>query len=645
MVAGVSYQGTILWVDLSKGTVEGRSFPDALQRDYLGGRALAARLLYDLVPPRADPLGPENVIVVATGPITGTLAPASGRFTVAAVSPKTGLVGHANSGGHFGPEMKLAGFDALVITGCSPEPVYLYLEDGRAQLLPAGHLWGQGLFRTWELLEERHGPDVRYLGIGPAGENQVLVSAVMNDGWDAQARPGLGAVWGAKKLKCIAARGSGKVRVADPERFLEAVRDACGKIMADRTYPDFSRYGTSILVDIAQASGGLSTRNAQEGVFEHYEGISSRRLHAGYTVAKKACWCCPLHCKNFVEVRTGPHRMRGGGPEYETLVCLGSRVGLGDLEAILYANHLCNDLGLDTISAGTAISFLMEASQRDLIPDRLPWGDAAVVIDLLRKMAYREGLGELAGQGVARLARAIPGSEEFALEVKGLELPAFDVRTGKGFGLSEATANRGGDHLTALPNFELLGMSEQEGVRWFGNPYCVDPYTERGKVPMVVWHEYFAMLCDSAEICKYTTFATYALLPEDLARFVTLATGEERTATDLLHLAERAYNLERLLNIRRGMLPARDDRLPRRYTHHPLPRGPARGQVVHLETMLPEYYRAHGWDVRGVPLPATLRRLGLEREASEVLGLGLEGTGAPGAGTGEGTGGGHGCCG
>jgi len=621
-VAGVSYQGTILWVDLSRGTVEGRTFSESLQRAYLGGRALAARLLYDLVPPQADPLGPENVVVVATGPITGTLAPASGRFTVAAVSPKTGLIGYANSGGHFGPEMKLAGFDALVITGSSPEPVYLYLSDGRAALLPAREMWGQGLFRTWAMLEERHGPGVHYLGIGPAGENQVLVSAVMNDGWDAQARPALGAVWGAKKLKCIAAHGTGKVKVADPEGFLDAVRDAYRKIMADKTYPDFSKYGTSILVDIAQASGGLSTRNAQEGVFEHYDRISSRRVHADHTVGKKACWGCPLHCKNYVEVRSGPYRMRGGGPEYETLVCLGSRVGLGDLGAILYANHICNDLGLDTISAGTAISFLMEASQRELIPERLPWGDAQLVIDLLKKMAYREGLGELAGQGVARLRQAIAGSDEFALEVKGLELPAFDVRTGKGFGLSEATANRGGDHLTALPNFELLGMSEQEGEHWFGNPYCVDPYTERGKVPMVLWHEYFAMLCDSAEICKYTTFATYALLPRDLARFITLATGEERTEAELMYLAERAYNLERLFNIRRGMVPARDDRLPRRYTRDPLPHGPARGQVVHLETMLPEYYRAHGWDQRGVPLPETLRRLGLDKEAAQALGGG-----------------------
>jgi len=615
------YQNSILYVDLTQGKTWQEDFPSQWRRKFLGGRGLAVRLLADLVPPEADPLSPQNALIFATGPLTGTMAPSAGRYTVEAVSPRTGLVGYSNAGGHFGPEIKYAGHDALVILGKAPQLSYILIEDDEVEIREASFLKGKGVFETVRLLQEEHGGDSQVACIGPAGENLVLYAAIVNDLWDVQGRPGLGAVMGSKNLKAVVVKGSRDVEVRRGQEFFSKVLECYQKIRADKTYPDFSKYGTSLITDIAQASGGLSTRNAQQGIFELYENISSHRLHQKHTLRKKACFGCILHCKNYVKVDNPRYAFRGGGPEYESIVTLGSRVGVGDLDVILKANDLANDFGLDTISAGTSIAFLMECSQRGLIPERLEWGDGELVLELLRKIAYREDIGDFLAQGVKRMSEEIPGSEHFALHVKGLEFPAFDPRTGKGFALGEAVANRGGDHLSHLPNFELFGMTPEEGIEWFGNPYCVDPYTERGKVPMVLWHEYFAVICDSAEICKYTTFATYALLPKDLAELISYDTGEEWSEEELMEIGERVANLERLFNLARGMDP-REDTLPARFLSEPLKEGPAKGIVVKLEEMLPEYYRQHGWDERGYPKKETLERLDLRLpkslETSEV---------------------------
>ncbi len=607
----MSYQGKVLWVDLGSKEIKATSLPTDWRKDYLGGRALGVKILNDFLPPFVSPFSKDNLLIISTGPLTGTLAPASGRCTIESISPLTGLIGYSNSGGHFGPEFKRAGYDVLIIRGISSDPVYLYIEDDSVKLLSARYLWGKGLLETNRIIKETHGEGVKILGIGPAGENSVLYACVLNGEWDAAGRTGLGAVFGSKGLKAIVVKGSQDIRIRNPRSFFKKVVEAHQKIKSDRTYPDFSRFGTSMLVDIAQASGGLSSYNAQKGVFDGFENISSVSLHLKHYKNKKACWVCPLNCKNYVKVENPLYAMEGGGPEYETLVCLGSRVGVRDLEKIIYANYLCNDLGLDTISAGTSIAFLMEASQNGLIEEKLPWGDGDLVIELLRKTAFREGLGDFLADGVRRMKEKIPFSDSFALEVKGLELPAFDVRTGKGFALSEATANRGGDHLTALPNFELLSMEPRKGMEWFGNEECVDPYTEKGKVPMVLWHEYFSVIADSASVCKYTTFATYALLLRDIAELISYTTGEEVAESELFFIAERAFNLERLFNLKRGMNPQEDDQLPRRFIEEPLNEGPASGSTVHLKVMLDEYYKAHGWDENGVPTPETLRRLGL----------------------------------
>ncbi len=603
-------------MDLGQGTWRKARLPEEWKAGYLGGRGFASRALYELADVGADPLSPENVLTLATGPLDGTLSPSSGRFTVGCRSPLTGLLGDANAGGHFAPELKYAGYDAILIRSKAKSPAYLFIDDSHVELKDASHLWGRGVFEAITLLERQHGKDVKVIAIGQAGERLVPYASIMAAGHNAAGRTGVGAVMGSKNLKAIAVRGTGDIVVADDEGFLDKVRECHRKLMADPTYESFSEYGTLTLVSIAQAAGGLSTRNAQAGLFEQYENISGNVYQDRYKLASKACFSCILHCKNYARVTDPPYECENMGPEYETMVTLGSRVGVGSLPAILKANQVANDYGIDTISAGTSIAFLMECSERGLIDEKYEWGDADFVIDCLHKIARREGLGDFLAKGVRAMSAEIPGSEGFALHVKGLELPAFDVRTGKGFALGEAVASRGGDHLRALPNFELLSKSKDEGVRRFGTPDCVNPYIEDGKVKMVVWHEDYGAVCDSAEMCKYCTFQTYAIMPQDVADLLTCATGRRYSEEDLLRVGERIVNMERLFNLRCGMTP-REDTLPRRFLQEGLPEGPARGVTVDLAKMLPGYYAARGWTKDGVPTREKLDALCIEGKGVE----------------------------
>lgn len=607
----MAYANRILTIDLSRDRFAVSPTPRLLKRDYLGGRGFTTRLLYELVDDGIDPLSPDNVLVFAVGPLSGTPSPSSGRYTVGFKSPLTGILGDSNSGGHFGPELKAAGYDAVVLKGRAPHLVYIFIDDDVVEIRDARDLAGKGIFETQRILRERHGKDIRMASIGPAGENMVLYANIMNDDHDACGRTGGGAVMGSKNLKCIAVRGSRDIEIADPERFLAKVLECHRKLIADKTYADFSEYGTLILVDIAQAGGGLSTRNGQAGLFEGYEKISCNAYHSGYQVASKACFSCILHCKNYAVVKNERYACEGCGPEYEGMVTLGSRVGVDDLDKILRANYLCNDYGIDVISAGTCIAFLMECHQKGLICEEFEWGDGDLVLECLDKIARREGIGDFLAQGVREMCRQIPESRDFALEVKGLEMPAFDVRTGKGFGLGEAVASRGGDHLRALPNFELLSYSPEDGIKWFNSPDCVNPYTEKGKPRMVLWHENYSALVDSSEMCKYCTFATYAIMPQDIAELLTYAEGREYTLDEVMRIGERIVNVERLFNLRCG-LTYDQDRLPKRFTSEALAEGPAKGVTVDLAAMLPAYYAGRGWDERGVPTPEKLLELGID---------------------------------
>ena len=617
------YRGQILIVDLDQSSIQKKALDKLYIKEFLGGRGWAIKYLYDNLEAKIDPLSPENILIISLGPLTGTLAPSSARYTIASKSPLTGGIGYANSGGHFAPELAYAGYDAIFIHGRAKTPVYLYINDDEVEIRTANHLWGKDTWETNDLLKEEHGNNFQVLCIGQGGENLVKYAAIINNLSRAAARTGMGAVMGSKNLKAIAVKGSGAVRVAHPKEFDDLIDVTLRKIYDDPAYPSLSYYGTVFLVDLAYINGGLATRNNQTGIFENYESISAETFDDKFRVKSESCFACPIHCGKYSRVKNGKYSgTKGGSPEYETIVCFGSKCGIGNLSAIIKANELANRYGLDTISLGDSIAFVMEAFQRGLLKKEdtdgieVVWGNEEALISLITKVAFREGFGNILAEGTKRLAKRIgPESEKFALHIKGMEPPAYDIRTAKAFGLGWATATRGADHLAALPNFELLGYEPEKGLEWFGSKESVDPYSWKGKPNMVFWHENFGAVVDSTEMCKYTCFSAYAVKPEDMSKFLSHATGIELTTESLLQIGERIYNLERLFNLREG-IGKEEDRLPYRFTDEPLPEGPAKGNFVELDKMLPEYYRLRNWDSdTGLPKAELLKRLNLLEEA------------------------------
>lgn len=622
------YRGKTIVVDLTKQSFLVKETDPLLIENYLGGRGWAIKYLYDNLSQGIDPLSPENILIVSLGPLTGTFAPSTARYTVAAKSPLTGGIGYANSGGHFAPELAYAGYDAIFLHGKSERPVFLYIEDDKIELRDASHLWGKDTWETDAILKSELSENFQVLCIGQGGENLVKYAALMNNLSRAAARTGLGAVMGSKNLKAIAVRGTGAVEIAKPLEFHDFVDETLKKIYDDPAFPSLSYYGTTFLVDLAYISGGLATRNNQSGIFDQYENISAETFDELYRIKSESCFACPIHCGKYSKVKTGKYAgTKGGSPEYETVVCLGSKCGIGDLGAILKANELANKFGLDTISLGDTIAFAMEAYEKGILSSKdtdgleLIWGNDDALIELIEKIAFREGIGNDLAEGTKRFSEKInAGSEEFALHIKGMEPPAYDVRTAKAFGLGWATATRGADHLAALPNFELLGYEPEKGLEWFGSEKAVDPHSHEGKPRMVVWHENFGAIVDSAEMCKYTCFSAYAVRPEDMAIFLSLTTGKNISSDELLLIGERIYNLERLFNLREG-IGKDEDNLPKRFTEEPLSEGPAKGQYVELDKMLPKYYELRGWDFEtGLPKESLLRKLGL-LESAEIFNL------------------------
>jgi len=618
------YRGKIIEVNLTEETIKVKKLDPSIVELYIGGRGFAIYYLIEHLKPKIDPLGEENILVISTGPLTGTLAPSSARYTIATKSPLTGVIGYANSGGHFAPELKYAGYDAIIIKGKAKSPKYLLIQDEKVSIEDASHLWGKDTWETDKILKsEYESSNLQILSIGQAGENKVLYAAIMNNLSRAAARTGVGAVMGSKNLKAIAVSGSGFVEVHSPEEFIEFTNKTLEKIYDDPAYPSLSDYGTSFLVDLAYLGGGLATNNNQFGVFDGYDGISAETFYEKYKVKSDSCFACPIHCGKYSRVEEGKYAgIEGGSPEYESIVCLGSKCGIGDLATIIYANDLCNRYGLDTISLGDTVAFAMEAYEKGVLTKKdtegidLTWGNQDALIELIHKIAKREGFGDILADGTKIASEKInKGSEEYALHIKGMEPPAYDVRTAKAFGLGWATANRGADHLSALPNFELLGYPKEKGIEWFGSEKAVDPYAWESKARMTVWHENFGAVVDSAEMCKYTCFSAYAVKPDDMTKFLSYATGMELTEEKIMEIGERIYNLERLFNEREGKAK-NSDYLPKRFTEEPLPSGPAKGQVVELDKMLKEYYEIRGW-VNGAPKKEKLKELGIEQFATK----------------------------
>lgn len=594
--------GRLLRVNLSAGKIGTEPIAESLWRTFLGGRGLGTKLLMDEMDPRADALGPANPLIFATGPLTGTFAPTAGRYMVITKSPLTGAVACSNSGGYWGPALRYAGYDLLLIEGAASKPVYLWIHDDRVEIRDARHLWGKSVHETEDaLLEETH-PDAKVASIGPAGENLSRLACVMNDKGRAAGRSGVGAVMGAKKLKAVVAYGTKGLSIVRPQEFRQSARAAIEAVARSPVGSGLTMLGTAGTVSYMNTVGILPTRNFQEGVFEHAGAVNGERVRADFMTRNRGCHSCTINCGRVTKITgRGELNGQGEGPEYETIFGLGTDCGVGDLAAITKANYLCNELGLDTMEAGATIATAMELVQRGYIPDsdvgfELRFGDAQALLRLTEGMAYRRGFGAVLAEGGYRVAEKY-GHPELFMGSKKQAFAAYDPRGSVGMGLGYATSNRGACH--------LRGYSVS--IEHFGSPVKLDPFTTEDKAMWLIRLQDQTAFVDASGVCL---FSTMAMGPERLCALVSEACGFELDSTGAQQIGERIWNLERLFNQAAGLGRA-DDALPPRMLREPLTKAMAAGHVVPLEQMLDEYYQLRGWDPAGRPTAERLAQLSL----------------------------------
>lgn len=625
------WAGQILRVNLTTLEIVKEPLDPELTRKFLGQSGINAKLLFDLTKPGIDPLSPDNPLIFGVGPLGGSLAPCSGRFTVTTKSPLTGIFGDSNCGGHWGPELKNAGFDHIVITGQAAQPVYLWINDDHVEFRDASHLWGKDTWQTDEMIKmELAQASAQVACIGPAGENRVRFAAIICNLARAAARTGVGAVMGAKNLKAIAVKGNRGVAVAKPEKFLKEVYQCEEDIQGDPLYEAASTFGTTAITGLAQALGFLPTKNFQASTFEEADNISGEALLKNYITSRKGCFNCPVSCSRFYQVKEGEYAGTvGEGPEYETISALGSKCGNGNLPSILHANTLCNKLGIDTISTGNAIAWALEANQRGIIqlPDfageKPDWGNHRAIIDIIHAISAREGIGDILAEGALKAARKL-GGEDFVVHSKGMDYPAVDIRGTKGMALSFAVSPRGGDHLKGLPLYEVAPEVYQKDIKdEVGIDISQNYWAEYDtKARLMSWHENWHCVVDSLGLCKLEGIAMKPLKPGHFQRLLSLAVGWEISVEELETVGERIWNLERLFGVREGIRRI-DDFPPHRLYNEPVSTGPAAGEVLHherFETMLNEYYQLRGWDKSsGIPSRERMQKLGLEQELDSAL--------------------------
>ncbi len=594
--------GNLLRVDLSAGTCKVEPLNEEWTNAYIGGRGLASKYLCEEVAADIDALSAENKLIMVTGPLTGTYGAANGRYMVVTKSPLTGTIASSNSGGYFPSELKYAGFDMIIFEGKSATPVYLQINNQNVQLVCADHLWGKQTQEVEDaILAEFHG-DAKVACIGPAGEKQVHFACIMNDKHRAAGRSGVGAVMGSKNLKAVAVRGTGGVKVADPEAYREACLESYGLLKANPvTGEGLGALGTAVLVNVINQSGALPTRNFKTGTFESAEEISGEKLASTYLQRNKSCMGCTIACGRVTKLNGARFNGAGEGPEYETLWSLGATCGISDLAAVTKASYICNEFGMDTITAGATVACAMEMFEKGLISEAeigfpLNFGDGDALVKLIEMTGNGEGFGQKIGLGSYRLADSY-GVPELSMSVKKQEFPAYDGRGIQGMALQYATSNRGACHVRGyMVSPEILGLPEK-----------LDPQATEGKATWTKIFQDFTAVVDSAGVCLFTTFAIG--VPQ-FVNFCNAATGSEFSDESILEAGDRIYNLERMFNLAAGIDPGQDT-LPKRLLTEPLPDGPNEGQVAKLDQMLPEYYLLRGWSAEGVPTSEKLQALGL----------------------------------
>jgi len=595
--------GKLLRVNLTNGTIkrEPLNYNDA--KLYLGARGLGTKMYMDEVDPKIDPFSSDNKIIFLTGPLTGTVATSAGRYEVVTKAPLTGTIGASNSGGHWGSELKYAGYDGIIFEGKAEKPVYLYINDDEVELRSAEHLWGKTVNETTDTLLSETYDDARVACIGPAGEKLVLFATIMNEKGRAAGRSGLGAVMGSKNLKAIVVKGSNGVKVAQNKEFVDACKDARKKLKDHPvTGQGLPAYGTQILVNILNQSGALPTRNWRDGgVYENAEDTSGEALTEKYLVRNKGCFGCSIGCGRITRIPDGKFKGFGEGPEYEAGWSFGADCGIKELDAICKANFICNDLGMDPITMGSTIACAMELYNMGVLTEKevggkLFFGDAEQMVELTRKTGYKEGFGSLLAEGSYRMA-AKYGHPELSMTVKKQEMPAYDGRAMQGIGLEYATSNRGGCHVRGyMTSPEILGL-----------PQKLDPLVTTDKAAWLKIFQDLTAVVDSAGICLFTTFAIG--LPE-IAAMIRTAVGVDYTDEEVLQIGERIWNLEKVFNLKAGFTK-KDDNLPPRLLNEPLPSGAAKGKVNQLGVMLAEYYDVRGWDKEGIPTEKKKKELSI----------------------------------
>ncbi|HSW38421.1 MAG TPA: aldehyde ferredoxin oxidoreductase family protein [Acidobacteriota bacterium] len=616
------YAGKMLRINLTDKTFREEPVSETLARDYLGGAGFGVKYLFDEVKPNTDPLGPDNKLIFAVGPFTGAGVPCSSRMSVTGKSPLTGGVGMALSGGYYPAEMKLAGWDGIIVEGKSDKPVYVAITGGNVRFRDAAHIAGTRTFDCQQIVkDELRDQNVRVCCIGPAGEKLSRMACIINER-RAVGRKGLGAVMGSKNLKAIAVRGTGAVAIASPEKYKTA-RSALLKAFKESPvlYPEFAHHGTPMVYEVTGAMGILAARNwTATGEFVP-DGLNLESQTA-HKIGREHCHDCPVGCSQMKMAKAGPYRgVLSEGPDFETIYSFGTNNGIGNLDTVIAADRLADELGLDSISAGVTIGFAMELFESGILSPKdtdgidLRFGNDDAMMKVLHKIAYREGIGDLLADGSRAAAKKIgKGTEKYAIHVKGLELPAYDVRGAKAHGLNYATSYTGADHCRGYAFQEIFGIPI---------PWQVDRFAIEGKGRLTKWNQDIrAVTCDCAPMCGFLLdMAVPSIACQNTAALMEAITGMPYTAEEIEAVGERLNNIAKAFNVREGFTRA-DDRLPERLMTEPLKSGASRGQLISredLDSMLDEYYAERGWDVKtGVPTRKKLTELGLAYVADEL---------------------------
>ncbi|MBU2546992.1 MAG: aldehyde ferredoxin oxidoreductase family protein [Proteobacteria bacterium] len=620
---GFGYMGKILRVNLTDGSTSSFDVDPAMAQNYIGGAGFITRFLYDELPAKIDPMGPDNKLIFMTGPVTGTRFPTSGRWVVGAKSPLTGLLTTATSSGFWGVELKKTGYDGIIFEGKSDKPVYLELTDEGAAIKDASDLWGKDSYETQEALKEKLGKKrTRIACIGKAGEKLAPLACVMNDEGRAAGRGGLGAVMGSKNLKAIACLGTGKIEVLADEFLVMMTKEVVKGVEADPFAQFFTKWGTAFSMDMSWAAGDVPTKNWQQGTWgdgDSYVKIGGARMakeilkpHAG------ACYNCPIRCARWVEIPDGRFKYEGPGPEYETLGSFGSMLLIDDLKAVAWMGELCNKAGLDTISAGCTLAWATEAFEKGAITKadtggvELGWGNVEGALAMVEQMCRVEGFGALLAQGSRTASQKIgKGSEEYAIQVKGLEVPMHDPRCYFSLAVNYATGPRGACHVQGGSyTVELAVINPEAGLT-----YKQGRHDKKGKGRAAKVSQDMANVLNSLSICM---FAGMAMPPSAMGILLGITAGLPHSSPTIQQVGERLTNLQRAFACREG-ISKKDDTLPKRLLT-PLPDGGAAGKAADLEFQLQEYYALRGWNENGIPTRERLTWLGLP-EIADHLGV------------------------